>query len=799
MARFGLRGIVGMLLAGAALLPVTVLMAVEAAPFGPASPGTETGNFDRQLVWQTTKVYCETCHIGPKARGGLNLQVLDLAHLDTHGEAWEKILRKLRNEEMPPAGSPRPKAATYRALIATIEAERDRAGKANPNPGRPVLHRLNRTEYQNAIRDLLALDIDLADMLPADDIGYGFDNIGDVLSVSPLLLERYLATASKIGRMAIGDTKLPAAYQTYDVPRGLIQIDRMSEEMPFGSRGGVSVKHYFPADGEYEIAVGLQRGRYDQFLGLERERKLDLRIDGKRAELFTIPADPRAGAVVFGAGDDPDAHLRIKIPVKAGMRTITATFLKDTVIPEGIIQKDRETAFYEGVGSITVGGPFDAQGPGATEAREKIFLCHPSRSAEQDACANTILSALARRAYRRPVTEEDIAPLLKLYREGVAREGFESGIRLALQTILVSPEFLFRVELDPDGATPGSVHRVSDVELASRLSFFLWSSIPDETLLAAAERGDLQNPAVLESEVKRMLADPRAASLVTNFAGQWLFLRNIDRIAPDPAAFPNFDENLRAAFRTETEMLIGSIFREDKSVTDLLTADYTYVNERLAEHYGIQGVYGSEFRRVPVTDPNRQGLLGHASILTVTSYPNRTAPTIRGKWVLEQFLGTPPPPPPANVPSLAESKRSQDMSMRERMELHRTNPACAACHRVMDPLGFALENYDGLGRWRDAVGAIPVDASGSLPDGTKFAGPQGLRDVLLTKKRMFVETFTERLMTYALGRGVEYYDRPAIREIARKAGAQGDRWSSIVLGIVNSAPFQMRKVSDDRL
>ncbi len=782
----------------AAFVPAIMFSAGKAAP---AAATSHSAVFDQQQFWQVSKIYCDGCHFGPKARAKLNLQSLDFAHLDANGETWEKVLRKLRSREMPPVGMPRPDAAIYEKLVSSIEAERDRLAEVKPNPGRPTIHRLNRAEYKNAVRDLLALDIDVEDMLPADDIGYGFDNIGDVLSVSPLLLERYLSAASKIGRTAIGETALPATYRTYDVPRGLIQLGRMSEDMPFGSRGGATIRHYFPADGEYEIAAGLQRGRYDQFLGLERERKLDIRIDGKRVKLFAIPADPRARAVVFGAGNDPDANLRVKLPVKAGMRTITATFLKDTVIPEGIIQNDRETAFYEGVGSITIGGPFSIKGPGVTDTREAIFVCRPSAQVTQEVCARQILSALTRRAYRRPVTEEDLAPLLKLYSEGQGRGGFETGIRLALQTILVSPEFLFRVELDPEGAAPGAVHKIDGIELASRLSFFLWSSIPDEALLAAAEREELDNPQVLEREVKRMLADPRAKSLVTNFAGQWLFLRNIDRIAPDPAAFPNFDENLREAFRTETEMLIASIMNEDKSILDLLTAEYTFVNDRLAEHYGIAGIYGSEFRRVPVRDENRRGLLGHASILTVTSYPNRTSPTIRGKWVLEQLLGTPPPPPPPNVPSLAENANVQEMSMRERMELHRANPACAACHRMMDPLGFSLENYDGLGRWRDTAGpgTGSIDASGVLPDGAAFNGPSGLREVLMSKSDRFAETFTERLLTYALGRGVEEYDRPVIRKIVREASGHGQRWSDIVLGIVTSTPFQMRRVSDDRL
>ena len=631
--------------------------------------------------------------------------------------------------------------------------------------------------------------------MPADDIGYGFDNIGDVLSVSPLLLERYLSAASKISRAAIGDTATPVQFQTYNVSHGLAQIDRMDESMPFGSRGGSSIRHHFPVDGEYEISVKLQTGRFDQVMGLERERRIDMRIDGERLGRFTIAADARAGQI-HGAEEGPDAHLKVRVPVKAGTRTITATFLKDTVVAEGIALSDREQAFFEGVGSISVAGPYDVAGPGATPSRERIFICRPTSASEERPCAEKIIATLARRAYRRPMTDEDLPQLLRLYEDGAKRGGFEAGIQLALQKILVSPEFMFRVELDPEGAAPGSVHRVSDLELASRLSFFLWSSIPDDELLALAERGELKNEAVLEAQVRRMLADPRSQSLVTNFAGQWLFLRNIARIQPDPAAFPNFDDNLRDALRQETELLIESMLREDKSVVELLDADYTFVNERLAEHYGIAGVYGTEFRRVPVSDENRRGLLGHASILTVTSYPNRTAPTIRGKWVLEQLLGTPPPPPPPNVPSLAENEGDDSMTMRERMEEHRINPACAACHRVMDPMGFALENFDGLGRWRDTAGSVPIDASGVLPDGTTFNGPGELREVLLGKKDLFVETFTERLLTYALGRGVEPYDQPVIRKIVRDAKADDHRWSSIILGIVKSVPFQMRIVSD---
>jgi hypothetical protein len=785
--------VTGLLLGGAAVLRLAEAPVAHSATL-PAATTAPAPAFDQQAFWRTSRIYCDSCHTGPKSRAGLDLEALDLAHLDVKGDAWEKVLRKLRSHEMPPLGQPRPDPATYQALVTSIEAERNRVAEIKPNPGRPALRRLNRAEYGNAIRDLLSLEVDVAEMLPADDIGYGFDNIGDVLQVSPLLMERYLSAARKISRMAVGDTTLPASYQTYTVPRALVQLDRMNETMPFGSRGGTSVRYFFPVDGEYEISVGLQRGRYDQFLGLERERKLDLRLDGQRLELFTIGANARAGQLEFGRDADPDAHLKVRVPVKAGMRTIVAAFLKDTVVPEGLLDEQRDTAFFEGVGKVSVSGPFNAKGPGAAPSREKIFVCRPVLTREDEACAKEIISSLAHRAYRRPVEAADLSNLLALYRQGAQRGGFDSGIRLVLQKILVSPDFLFRIERDPKDAAQGSVHRVSDVELASRLSFFLWSSIPDDELLATAERGGLSDASVLEREVKRMLTDPRSQSLVKNFAGQWLFLRNIDRVQPDPAAFPNFDENLRDAMRRETELLVESTLSEDMSVASLLDTDYTFVNERLANHYGIEGIYGSEFRRVPISDPKRKGLLGQASILTVTSYPNRTAPTIRGKWVLEQLLGTPPPPPPANVPSLKEDAADHAVTMRQRMELHRSNPACAVCHRLMDPIGFSLENFDGLGRWRDSAGPGPIDASGVLPDGTTFDGPEGLRKVLLMKRDAFVETFTERLLTYALGRGVEEYDRPVIRKIVKDASDR--RWSAIVLGIVKSTPFQMKRVND---
>jgi len=780
---------ISMVLAGAALFPAATLSAENS--FSAAIDSHRT----------TLQLYCMGCHSGPTPFAALNLEALDPANLEDNGAIWEKLLGKLRNREMPPAGMPRPEPAAYNALVKYIDSERDRLAETKPNPGRPTLHRLNRAEYANVIRDLLALEIDVAEILPADDAGYGFDNIGDVLTVSPLLLERYMLAASKISRLAVGDINLGATYQTYSVRPGLVQVDRMSEAMPLGSRGGVVVRHRFPVDGEYEISVGLQRGRQDEFLGLGRERKLDLRLDDQRLGVFTIAADPRG--IVHGTGKDPDSHLKVRLPVKAGTRTLVATFLKDTVMPEGIIERRRdEMNFFEGVGSIAVAGPYDVQGPGATPSRERIFICRPAARAEEQACAERILASLARRAYRRPIDANDLPPLLALYQRGAQGGGFgggfEAGVRLALQKILVSPEFIFRMELDPPDAAPGSVHRISDVELASRLSFFLWSSIPDDELLAAAERGALSDPSVLAAQVRRMLADPRLQALVENFSGQWLYLRNIAGIQPDSTSFPNFDENLRQALAQETELLIESTLREDRSVADLLRTDYIFLNQRLAEHYGIKGIYGTEFRRVTLDDPQRYGLLGQASILTVTSYPNRTAPTIRGKWVLEQLLGTPPPPPPPNVPSLKDDASTKTLTMRQRMEQHRANPTCAVCHRMMDPLGFSLENFDGLGRWREStgVGTGPIGSSGVLPDGTTFDGPAGLREVLVGKRDLFVETFTERLLTYALGRGVEQYDRPVVRKIARAAAADDQRWSAIILGIVNSAPFQMRRVSN---
>src|SRR5262245_21132907 len=667
---------VGMVLGIAALVPAATIQAQNSAP---------TTAADHKAVVQQ---YCVACHSGPTPFARLDLEKFDFDHFDQGGVIWEKLIRNVRMRAMPPAGMPRPPEEQYDAIVKYMEAGRDRLAETTPNPGRPTLHRLNRTEYRNAVRDLLSLEVDVSELLPADDIGYGFDNIGDVLQVSPFLMERYLGAARKISRTAIGDTSMPVTYQTYNVHHGLVQNDRSDESAPIGSRGGTGIRHYFPVDGDYEISVTVQRSRDDEYLGFERERKLDLRLDDQRLQLFTLAASEKK--IVLGSGTAPDAALKVRIPVTAGMREIGATFLKDTILKEGIIERVRDDnvqTYFEGVATVTVAGPFNVKGPGETATRERIFSCRPTGAADQDACAQRVLTNLAHRAYRRPVSNDDVQPLLALYKQGAQNGGFDSGIRLALQKVLVSPDFIFRAEVDPAGAKAGTVYRISDVELASRLSFFLWSSIPDDALLAAAEAGRLKDPSVLQAQVKRMLADPKSAALVKNFAGQWLFLRNIERISPDTTSFPNFDENLRHALQRETELLIESQVKEDRGVAELLTTDYTFLNERLAKHYGIKGIYGSEFRRVKLEDPNRHGLLGQASILTVTSYPNGTAPTIRGKWVLEQLLGTPPPPPPPNVPSLKNDASTQKLTMRQRMEAHRANPACAACHRQMDPLG----------------------------------------------------------------------------------------------------------------
>jgi hypothetical protein len=710
---------------------------------------------------------------------------------------------------MPPPGAPRPDKATAASLAASLEDALDRAAAAAPNPGRIPIHRLNRAEYVNAVRDLLSLDIDGRSLLPADESGYGFDNNGDVLAVSPALLERYMVAAGSISRLAVGDPAIRPVTQTYSVPYTLWQDDRISEDLPFGSRGGIAARHYFPLDGEYLVRIVLQRAYQNQIRGVGEPNQLELRLDRQRIKLFKVGGEgPRNAWAAVSAPSlyeqMADAGLEIRLQVKAGMRLVGAAFLKETVAPEGVLEpragvttlaysRDRNAPMA--VDRLEISGPYSAETPGDTPSRRRIFICAPSSKLSDDACATQIVSALAHRAYRRPVTRTDLQPLMDLYREGRGKGSFDLGIELALRGILVDPEFLFHIERDPPDAAPGSVYRLSDVELASRLSFFLWSSIPDDELLAVAESGKLHNPEILERQVSRMVRDPRSRALVSNFFGQWLLLRNVRTRTPDPGAFPDFDENLRDAMQRETELFVDSQVREDRSVVGLLAANYTFVNERLARHYGIPDVYGNHFRRVILTDDTRGGLLGQASILMVTSYPNRTSPTQRGLWVLNNLLGAPPPPPPPNAPSLPEdnTEHGASASMRERMERHRSNPVCASCHARMDPLGFALENFDGIGTWRAAEGKTPIDASGMLPDGSRFQGAAGLRSLLLGRREEFVQTVAEKLLTYALGRGVEYYDAPSVRKIARDAAAHDDRWSSLIVGIVDSTPFQTRR------
>ena len=659
---------------------------------------------------------------------------------------------------------------------------------------------------------MLALEIDGRFLLPTDESGYGFDNIADVLSVSPGLLDRYMLAAQKISRLAVGDPTLQPVVERYTIDRALVQDERMSTDLPFGSRGGTVIRHYFSLDGEYGVRIRLTRSAFaPRILGIANREQLDVRLDGTRIKLFAVggecvesaaarcmsPPDIRTVNAVSEYEQTADAGLAVRFPVKAGMRQVEIAFLKRAwAEPEGAAPARSPRGGVQGaemeVDSVDIEGPFDAQRPEDTPSRRQVFVCHPTDDQDEESCATKTLARLARRAYRRPVTDQDVQTLLGFYRTGRRQGGFEAGIRFALERLLVSLEFLARIERDPANVALGAVYRISDLELASRLSFFLWSSIPDDELLDLAASGKLSDPEVLEQQVRRMLADTRSQALVDNFFGQWLYLRNMRGVTPDPNAFPEFDGNLRAAFERETELFLENQLHQDRSVVDLLTANYTFVNERLARLYGIPNVYGSHFRRVTLSGDNRAGLLGHGSILTVTSYATRTSPVLRGRWLLEKFLGAPPPPPPPNVPALKESgEAAQPTSVRERLEQHRKNPVCAGCHSRMDPLGFALENFNGIGKWRTSDANTPIDASGVFPDGTKFSGPAELRNMLLKYREELVRTVIEKLLTYALGRGVEYYDMPAVRAIRRDA-APDYRWSSVILGIAKSLPFQMR-------
>ena len=762
--------------------------------------------------------YCVTCHNDRLQTADLALDTLDLEHVGESPEVWEKVVRKLRAGVMPPSGRPRPDQPAYDGLATWLEMALDHAAAASPDPGRTEpFHRLNRAEYQNAIRDLLALDIDITERLPPDDASYGFDNIAGVLKMSPTLMDRYLSVSRHTSRVAVGRPVSSQNVDTFRIRPDYPQ-DRRREGLPFGTRGGTRIRHSVPVDATYLIQVRLSRragnGANEDVPRFDESHDLELSVDGARVALFTLAGDPAPTGeqVDPNYGDrtrnDLDAGWEVRLPLEAGPREVQVTFLARSGVVDDtqarlpferpIHYSDERRQPY--LGEVVIMGPFDTTGPGDTPSRRRIFLCQPKEAdagqrSDDTSCAQTILTSLARRAYRRPVADADLEPLLAFYQEGHASGGFDEGIQRALEFLLVSPDFLFRVERDPEAVLPNTAYRVSDLELATRLSFFLWSSIPDAELLDLAIQGELRRPPELERQVRRMLADPRSSSLVSNFAAQWLFLRNLPALTPDPRLFPDFDEGLREAMRLETELFVESIIREDRNVTEFLTADYTFVNERLARHYRIPHVQGSHFRRITVPGGTRGGLLGHASILTVTAYPHRTSPVLRGKWVLENILGTPPPPPPPDVPPLEDTPgAAQALSMRERMAQHRSSPTCAACHAIMDPPGLSLEQFDAVGRWREVDASFaPIDATGALPDGTTFDGVAGLRQALLSRPEQFISTLSEKMLTYALGRGVEYYDAPALRAILEDAARDDYRFSSLVLGIVNSTPFQMRR------
>ena len=776
------------------------------------SAGESGGSAEIQAVLAR---YCQACHNRRSTVGretGLAFDVLDVGGVAGDAERWEQVVRRLRNGSMPPAGRPRPPADSYDRVATWLETRLDAAADANPDPGRPaVLHRLNRAEYRNAVRDLLALDVDVSSLLPPDTSSYGFDNIGDVLGLSPLLLESYLAAANRISRLAVaGDAGVAVTADVYRVSTELTQRDRL-DGLPFGTRGGTLVDHFFPVDGEYEIRVRLARngasGNGGDIVGLNEPHQVEIAVDGARAGLLTAGANVAAEDSGWSTGprEAGDANLRVRVPVQAGPRRLAVSFLgRPSAQVErvrrpflrALLEHDR-THDLPYVGEVIVTGPYFPAAPAGTPSRDRIFTCRPEAGAAAErACAEEILTALARRAFRRPIEANDLGVLLPFYEAGRREGGFERGIEQALARLLVSPSFLFRIELDPVDAAAGRAYPIEDPVLASRLSFFLWSSLPDEELLDLADRGELSDPDVLEQQVRRMLADPRADALADNFAGQWLYLRNVPAARPDFRRFPNVDDNLRHAFRRETELLFQSIVREDRSVIDLLAADYTFVNERLARHYDIPHVYGDHFRRIgTAAHPMRGGLLGQGSMLTVQSLSTRTSPVKRGIWILENILGTTPPDPPPDVPELeAGANDGRRLSMREAMERHRANPTCAACHRLMDPLGLALENFDAVGRWRetDASGE-PLDVSGELPDGIRFTGVAELKQALLANPEPFLRTLTEKLLTYALGRGLEYTDAPAVRRIVRDAASREHRFSALALGIVKSVPFRQRR------
>jgi len=781
-----------------------VSLGIQARPSA-QQPAPQSASSHRQ----TLDRYCVTCHNQRLVTAGLKLDDADVANPGTGAEIWEKVVRKLRTGMMPPPNMPQPSMDDRVALLSWLETSLDKAAAAKPNPGRTeTLRRLNRTEYQNAIRDLLAVDIDAASLLPADESGHGFDNV-TVGDLPPALLDRYISAAQKISALAIGSTQTSLQSDIIRVPPDVTQEGHV-EGLPVGTRGGVVFPYTFVQNGEYDLQIYLARGYSGDVDGLKDPQPHEIKVLLDRTPIgeFTVQRPEN--------GDDSliDKNLKIRVPVTAGPHQVGVTFVKNSSSLLETGRQPLQSRFNErrhprvtpAISQVSVTGPYAPQGADDTPSRHRIFVCRPAfatgsseagpSTSEETACAHRILSALMRRAYRRPISEADLERPMAFYREGKSERDFEAGIGKALTAVLVNPEFLFRVEADPAKTPAGAAYRISDLELASRLSFFLWSSVPDDALLDAAIRGELRRPEVLERHVRRMLADPRSYNLASNFAGQWLRLRNVTSVDPNVRLYPDFDDNLRQAFRTETELFVDSVVREDRSVLDLLRADYTFLNERLAKHYGIPNVYGSRFRRVELgPDSRRGGLLRQGSVLAVTSYATRTSPVIRGVWVLSNIVGAPPPPPLPNVPAL-DGNVPANLPVRERMAAHRASPVCASCHRTIDPVGFALENFDAVGRWRDNEGdSGPIDVSGTLPGTGDIKGVSGLEDALLQRPDLFATTLTEKLLTFALGRGVEYYDAPAVRKILREAQPGGYRFSSLILGIVNSAPFQMRRSS----
>jgi len=756
---------------------------------------------------QTVTTYCITCHNERLKTGGLALDQILAADVPAHADVWEKVIRKVRAGMMPPAAMPRPDAATRAAFVSSLETTLDRTAREKPNPGRPLAHRLNRAEYANAIRDLLSVDVDVSSLLPPDDSSGGFDNNADVLGVSPVLLESYLDAAERISALAIGDPHTPPMGELFRVRQDASQ-DRHIEGLPLGTVGGIAIHRTLPLDGEYQFQVRLFRTNLGTMRGLEYPHQLEIAVDGERVHLASFGGNAEIAASSDNpttTGDAVDGRFTVRVPLKAGPHVITVAFLEKTHALntrrlQPYVRSSADTIDFSGqphIDEVLLTGPFNPSGVGDTPSRRRIFVCTPKAVSEESACAKRILSTVARRAYRADVTAEDLRVLQEFYERGREEGGtFNAGIDLALRRILSSPKFVFRVERDPSNVASGAAYRLPDLEIASRLSFFLWSTIPDDRLLELAEKGTLSTPAVLEQQVRRMLADPKSQALVDNFLGQWLQLRNLKNKQPNSHEFPDFDDNLRTSLQTEIEMFFNSMVREDRSVVDLMTANYTFLNERLARHYGISNVYGTHFRRVTLQDEARFGLLGKGALLMVTSHPNRTSPVQRGKWILENVLGSPPPPPPDVVPPFPEDTEARKpQSVRERMEQHRRNPACASCHRMIDPAGLALENFDATGAWRTRDGGTrgtPVDASGQLVDGTSINGVVELRKALVREPETFVRTTTEKLLTYALGRGLTAADMPAVRTIVRDAQREDYRVSSIVLGIVRSVPFQMR-------